>query len=270
MDVAIHVEGVTKRFRRYRTVAPHSTLKTAFVEWAAGWRRRRDRLTDPDRFDVLRDVSFHVRRGETFGVIGRNGAGKSTLLKMIAGIYRPDAGRVATVGRIAALIELGTGFHPDFTGRENLLISGVVLGLTRREIRERFDAIVAFAEIGDFIDAPVRTYSSGMFLRLAFSLALHVDPDILLVDEVLGVGDEAFQRKCRVAVEARIRSRRQTTVVVTHQLELIRALCDRVLLIDPPRAVVYERPDAAIEELRRLLGVGGTAVSAALPARVTT
>ncbi len=263
MDVAIRVERVTKRFRKYRAVASHTTLKTAFVEWASRWRTGYDRLTDPNRFDVIRDVSFEIRRGETVGLIGRNGAGKSTLLKMIAGIYRPDAGRVTVTGRVAALIELGAGFHPDFTGRENVVISGVILGLSRREIRERFDDIVAFAEIGDFIDAPVRTYSSGMFMRLAFSLAIHVEPDVLLIDEVLGVGDEAFQKKCLAIIESRIRSRRQTTIIVSHHLELIATLCDRVLLIDPPRALVYDHPDGAIAEFRHLMGIGAPAGPAA-------
>jgi lipopolysaccharide transport system ATP-binding protein len=254
MESAIRVERVTKRFRRYRAVASHTTLKTALVDWLARRGSRRDRLTDPNRFDVIREVSFDIAPGETVGLIGRNGAGKSTLLKVIAGIYKPDAGRVVVNGRVAALIELGAGFHPDFTGRENVLISGAILGLSRRQIRERFDDIVAFSEIGDFIDAPVRTYSSGMFMRLAFSLAIHVDPDVLLIDEVLGVGDEAFQEKCVRVVEARVRSRRQTTVVVSHDLGLIAALCDRVVLIDPPHARVYEEPARGVAELRRLIG----------------
>jgi lipopolysaccharide transport system ATP-binding protein len=260
---AVRVEGVTKRFRRYRAVTSHTTLKTALVEWASRWRRGYDRLTDPNRFDVIRDVSLEILPGETVGLIGRNGAGKSTLLKLIAGIYKPDAGRVVLNGRVAALIELGAGFHPDFTGRENVLISGVILGLTRREVRERFDAIVAFSEIGDFIEAPVRTYSSGMFMRLAFSLAIHVDPDVLLVDEVLGVGDEAFQRKCRAAIEARIRSRRLTTVIVSHDLKMIASLCDRAVLIDPPFARAYGDPAGAIAEFRRILDAKAPAPAAA-------
>ncbi len=253
MEPAIRVEGVTKRFRRYRAVSGHTTLKTALVEWARRMRRKRDRLTDPDRFDVIRDVSFEVAPGETLGLIGRNGAGKSTLLKMIAGIYRPDAGRIVVNGRVAALIELGAGFHQDFTGRENVLINGIILGLGKREVKERFDSIVAFAEIGDFIDAPVRTYSSGMFMRLAFSVAIHVQPDVLLVDEVLAVGDEAFQHKCLDSIRARIESRSLTTVIVSHDLDTIQALCSRVLLIHPPRAILYDDPRRSVEDLRRIL-----------------
>jgi lipopolysaccharide transport system ATP-binding protein len=181
---AIRVDHVTKRFKRYSTVGQHTTLKTALVNWRRSLWAKSPEAPDPDRFDLLRDVSFAIEPGETVGLIGRNGAGKSTLLKMIAGIYRPDRGKIAVSGRLAALIELGTGFHPDFTGRENVLINGLLLGLTKREVLEKFDRIVAFAEIGEFIDAPVRTYSSGMFMRLAFSVAIHVDPEVLLVDEV--------------------------------------------------------------------------------------
>ncbi len=253
MKLTVRVDHVTKRFRKYRAIAPHTTLKTAFVEWARQWWVPNGRLTDPNRFDVIRDVSFDIERGETIGLIGRNGAGKSTLLKLIAGIYKPDAGRIEVNGRLAALIELGVGFHPDFTGRENVLISGVILGLSKQEVRARFDRIVAFAEIGDFIDAPVRTYSSGMFMRLAFSLAIHVEPDILLIDEILGVGDEAFQRKCLEVIETRIRSQRHTTVIVSHNLGLIASLCHRVVLINPPGALVYDEPGGAIAEFRHLL-----------------
>ncbi len=258
-EYAIRVEQVTKRFRRYRALSPHTTLKTAAVEWVRRRGRPIDRLTDPNRFDVIRDVSFAVPRGDTLGIIGRNGAGKSTLLKMIAGIYKPDAGRIEVSGRVAALVELGAGFHPDFTGRENVYINGVILGLSRREIRTRFDDIAAFAEIGDFLDAPVRTYSSGMFMRLAFSVAIHVDPDILLVDEILGVGDEAFQRKCQAVIRDRIAARRQTTVIVSHDLSLIASLCRTVLVIDPPGARIYGNPAAGVEAFRRLLGTPGAA-----------
>lgn len=258
MESAIQVERLTKRFRRYRTAVPHTTLKTAVIERLRRLSRRYDRLTDPQRFDVIRDASFTIGRGETVGIIGRNGAGKSTLVKTIAGIYRPDAGRVVVSGRVAALIDLGAGFHPDFTGRENVQFSGIILGLSKRELRERFDRIVAFAEIGDFIDAPVRTYSSGMFMRLAFSVAIHVDPDILLIDEVLAVGDEVFQAKCTEVIRERVRSRRQTTVVVSHDLAAITELCDRVVLIDPPQARLHDDPRRAVEEYRSLLAAAAS------------
>jgi lipopolysaccharide transport system ATP-binding protein len=254
VDWAIRAEKVTKRFRRYRALAPHTTLKTAVVDWLRRRRAAHDRLTDPNRFDVLRDVSFEIAKGETVGIIGRNGAGKSTLLKMIAGIYKPDAGRIDVEGRVAALVELGAGFHPDFSGRENVEINGIILGLSRKEVRERFDAIVRFADIGDFIDAPVRTYSSGMFMRLAFSVAIHVEPDVLLIDEVLAVGDEAFQAKCRAVVEERIRSGRQTTLIVSHDLALVASLCHRVIVLDPPRAETFADPAAGIARFRALLG----------------
>jgi len=253
MVPSIRVQGVTKRFKKYRAMTPHTTLKTAFVEWIRALRARRDRLTDPNCFDVLREISFDVAQGETIGLIGRNGAGKSTLLKMVAGIYKPDGGTVSVHGRVAALIELGAGFHPDFTGRENVHVNGIIFGLTKRDIRERFDRIVAFAEIGDFIDAPVRTYSSGMFMRLAFSVAIHVEPEILLVDEVLAVGDEAFQVKCLAAIEERVRSRKQTTVIVSHSLDLIAKFCQRVVLIDPPRAVVFDQATRGIEAFREIM-----------------
>jgi lipopolysaccharide transport system ATP-binding protein len=252
-EAAIVVSGVTKRFRRYRAMAAHTTLKTAFVEWVRGRRAAHNRLTDPNRFDVLRDVTFTIHRGESVGLIGRNGAGKSTLLKMISGIYRPDAGTIQVRGRVAALIELGAGFHADFTGRENVLFSGMILGLSKREIQTRFERILAFADIGDFIDAPVRIYSSGMFMRLAFSVALHVEPEILLIDEVLAVGDEAFQAKCLAAMEARIRSGQQTTVIVSQDLGLIERLCGRLVLLNPPQARVCPGVSAGIAEFRRLL-----------------
>ena len=255
MTPAIRVDRVTKRFKRYSTVGrQHTTLKTALVNWRRSLWARSPAALDPDRFELLRDVSFEIAPGETVGLIGRNGAGKSTLLKLIAGIYRPDSGTIAVSGRLAALIELGTGFHPDFTGRENVLINGLLLGLSKREILERFDRIVAFAEIGDFIDAPIRTYSSGMFARLAFSVAIHVDPDVLLVDEVLAVGDESFQKKCTEVIEARVASREQTTVIVSHDLKTVTSLCNRVVLIDSPSVLVFDQPEIGVREFRRLMG----------------
>ena len=213
----------------------------------------RRRAAPPGTFEVLHDVSFDVAPGETLGLIGRNGSGKSTLLKTIAGIYRPNSGTVTVRGRLAALIELGAGFHPEFTGRENVLINGIVLGLSRREVAERYDRIVAFAEIGDFMDAPVRTYSTGMYMRLAFSVAIHVEPDVLLIDEVLAVGDDAFQRRCREVLDRRVRTGSQTTVIVSHDLAAIEALCGRVALIDPPHVRLFDRAADAITEYRARL-----------------
>jgi ABC-type polysaccharide/polyol phosphate transport system ATPase subunit len=261
-EVAVRVQGLTKRFRRYRTIPAHGSVKTAFVEWVRRRGRSVNPLTDPNRFDVLRDVSFAVPRGETVGIIGRNGAGKSTLLKIIAGIYRPDAGRVTAGGRVAALIELGAGFHPDFTGRENVMFNGIILGLSSREVRERYERIIEFAELADFIDAPVRTYSTGMFMRLAFSVAIHVQPDILLVDEILAVGDEAFQAKCLTAIRGRVASRQDTTLIVSHDLALVQGLCHRVLLVDPPGIEIFSDPAVAVAEFRGRLAAHAAEVAA--------
>jgi ABC-type polysaccharide/polyol phosphate transport system ATPase subunit len=180
---------------------------------------------------ALKDVSFVVDRGEAFGIIGRNGSGKSTLLKIISGILKPTSGVVRVNGRVAALIELGAGFHPEITGRENIVINGIMLGLSRREIEKRFDAIVEFSGIRDFIDQPVKTYSSGMYVRLGFAVAVHVDPEILLVDVVLAVGDEEFSQKCIAKIQE-MKYRGVTLIFVTHQLDQVRNLCDRALWLD--------------------------------------
>ena len=189
MTNAIEVRGVRKLFRRYGRRKNFGTLKSALLSGSvlAG-------LKPDEVFEALKGVSFDVAQGSTFGIIGRNGSGKSTMLKLIAGIGKPTSGTVDVRGRISALIELGAGFHPEISGRENVFINGMMLGLTRREVAQRYDEIVAFAELQDFIDAPVKTYSSGMYMRLGFAVAIHVDPDVLLVDEVLAVGDEAFPK----------------------------------------------------------------------------
>ena len=190
MTPAIELTHVTKIYRRYGG-RHFSTLKSALLKRSI----LRD-LQPNETFPALQDVSFRVPKGETLGVIGRNGSGKSTALKLVAGITKPTSGTVSVEGRISALIELGAGFHPEISGRENVFINGIMLGLSRREIQHRFDEIVEFAELTDFIDAPVKTYSSGMYMRLGFAVAIHVDPDVLLVDEVLAVGDEGFTHKC--------------------------------------------------------------------------
>jgi len=180
---------------------------------------------------ALKDVSFVVDRGEAFGIIGRNGSGKSTLLKVISGILKPTSGNVRVNGRVAALIELGAGFHPEITGRENIVINGIMLGLSRREVENRFDAIVEFSGIREFIDQPVKTYSSGMYVRLGFAVAVHVDPEILLIDEVLAVGDEEFSQKCIAKIQE-MKYRGVTLLFVTHQLDQVRNLCDRAMWLD--------------------------------------
>ncbi|PYE55739.1 ABC transporter ATP-binding protein [Deinococcus yavapaiensis] len=215
----IVLEHVGKKFRRYPPDRPR-TLKDSFLR---GWRG----LSPREEFWGLRDVSFEVAPGRMLGLVGHNGAGKSTLLRLVGGVGRPDEGRIRVHGRLRALLDLGAGFSPDFTGRENVFLSGVISGLTRQEVRRRFDDIVAFAELEAFIDQPLRTYSSGMQMRLAFSVAVHTDPEVLLIDEVLAVGDLAFQRKCLERV-ASIKASGCTIVLVSHDENQVRELCDEV------------------------------------------
>jgi ABC-type polysaccharide/polyol phosphate transport system ATPase subunit len=223
-EFAIALENVSKSYRLWGRRSQFATLKSALL--------KRDLKTSPEASVVaLRDLSFEVDRGEAFGIIGRNGSGKSTILKLISGILKPSSGTIAVNGRIAALIELGAGFHPEITGRENIYINGIMLGLTRRDIDQRFGKIVEFAGIGEFLDQPVKTYSSGMYVRLGFAVAVHVDPDILIIDEVLSVGDEEFSARC-VAKIQEMKYRGVTLVFVTHQLDQVRTLCDRALWLD--------------------------------------
>ncbi len=224
MTAAISLQNVSKSYRLWGRGSQFATLKSALL-------KRDVKLAPEASVEALKDVSFAVDAGEAFGIVGRNGSGKSTLLKIITGILKPTRGTVAVTGRIAALIELGAGFHPEITGRENIVINGIMLGLTRREIEQRFDSIVEFSGIGDFIDQPVKTYSSGMYVRLGFAVAVHVDPDILLIDEVLAVGDEEFSAKCIAKIQE-MKYRGVTLVFVTHQLDQVRNLCDRALWLD--------------------------------------
>jgi ABC-type polysaccharide/polyol phosphate transport system ATPase subunit len=181
--------------------------------------------------EALRDVSFQVEAGEGFGLIGRNGAGKSTALKIAAGIFSPNEGSVAVNGRLGSLIELGLGFHPEFTGRENALVSGILHGLRRREVQRRLDDIFAFADLGDFLDEPVRTYSSGMYMRLGFSVAIHCDPEILLIDEIFAVGDKEFAQKCLEWIKG-FRARGGTIILTSHNLNLVREHCQRAVWLE--------------------------------------
>jgi ABC-type polysaccharide/polyol phosphate transport system ATPase subunit len=223
---AIEASNVTKIYRRYGQRRRFATLKSALLSGSL----IRD-LRPEETFAALQDVTFTVAAGRTFGIIGRNGSGKSTMLKLVAGITRPTRGTVRVDGRISALIELGAGFHPEISGRENVFINGIMLGLSKREIARRFEEIVEFAELQDFIDAPVKTYSSGMYMRLGFAVAIHVDPDVLLVDEVLAVGDEAFTHKC-LDKFAEFRRRGKTILLVTHSLGLVERFCDEALWLD--------------------------------------
>src|SRR5437773_9234688 len=231
---AIELVGVSKIYRRYGG-RHFSTLKSALLQRSI----LRD-LQPSETFPALKNVSFAVAGGSTFGVIGRNGSGKSTALKLVAGITKPTSGVVRVRGRISALIELGAGFHPEISGRENVFINGIMLGLTKQEVQARFDQIVDFAELREFIDAPVKTYSSGMYMRLGFAVAIHVDPAVLLVDEVLAVGDEAFTHKC-LDKFAEFRRRGKTILLVTHSLNVVERFCDEALWLD--QGVVRGRGD---------------------------
>jgi ABC-type polysaccharide/polyol phosphate transport system ATPase subunit len=253
-QTAITLTHVTKIYRRYGG-KQFSTLKSALLSGDLVRRLRPD-----ETFQALKDVSFTVPKGCTFGVVGRNGSGKSTALKLVAGITKPTIGDVQVDGRISALIELGAGFHPEISGRENVFINGIMLGLTKKEITRRFDEIVEFAELTDFIDAPVKTYSSGMYMRLGFAVAIHVDPDVLLVDEVLAVGDEGFTHKC-LDKFGEFKRRGKTILLVTHSLGLVERFCDEAVWLDagekkaegdPTRVVGTYVTDVARQEERFL------------------
>src|SRR5687768_12428087 len=229
MTNAIEAVNVSKVYRKYARKKQFATLKSALLKGSL----IRD-LQPDETFPALRGVTFSVPKGCTYGIIGRNGSGKSTLLKCVAGITRPNEGTIRVDGRISALIELGAGFHPEISGRENVFINGIMLGLSKRDIQRRFDEIVDFAELKDFIDAPVKTYSSGMYMRLGFAVAIHVDPDVLLVDEVLAVGDEGFTHKC-LDKFAEFKRRRKTILLVTHSLGLVERFCDEAVWLDGGR-----------------------------------
>ena len=227
-ETVLEVRNVFKKFKRGELYDSLRDLLPALAHRLA--RRTRTQLEERE-FWALRDVSFDVRRGEAFGIVGANGAGKSTMLKLLTGIMRPTSGSIRVAGRLSALIEVGAGFHPDLTGRENVFLNGTILGLKRDEIRQRFDAIVAFSGLEEFIDTPVKRYSSGMYARLGFSVAAHVDPDVLLVDEVLSVGDYLFQRKCVERMNEVI-ANGATVVFVSHNLRAVTNLCQRSVFIE--------------------------------------
>jgi ABC-2 type transport system ATP-binding protein len=241
MTTAITVEDVRKEF-----VLRHTrSLKEALM-WVIRGRRR----DISKKFDALKDVSLHVAQGETVALMGLNGSGKSTLLKLISGVLQPDGGSVRTRGRVAGLIEVGAGFHHDLSGRDNVYLNGAILGMTERQIDEMFDSIVEFSEIGEFIDTEVKFYSSGMYLRLAFSIAVHTDPEIFLIDEILAVGDEPFQRKC-IAKIKELAAAGKTLFVVSHDLDLVSTICERGVLLEHGRVLMDGEVHEAVKELRR-------------------
>ena len=237
---AIEIVNASKIYRRFAHKKQFATLKSAFLSRSLV----RD-LRPEETFPALQNVTVSVPKGQTLGVIGRNGSGKSTLLKLVAGITKPTTGTVKVDGRISALIELGAGFHPEISGRENVFINGIMLGLTKRDITQRFDEIVEFAELQEFIDAPVKNYSSGMYMRLGFAVAIHVDPDVLLVDEVLAVGDEGFTHKC-LDKFSEFKRRGKTILLVTHSLGLVEKFCDEALWMDTGRTKLQGDPKRVV------------------------
>lgn len=240
MATAIEIQNIDKQF-----VLRHTrSLKEALV-WLL--RGRKGDLTG--KFHALRNVSVRIGEGETVALLGFNGSGKSTLLKHISGVMQPDSGTVLTRGRVAGLIEVGAGFHPDLSGRDNVYLNGAILGMSETEIKEKFDSIVEFAEIGEFIDTEVKFYSSGMYLRLAFSVAVHTDPDVFLVDEILAVGDEPFQRKCLAKIKE-LAAVGKTLVVVSHDLELVGQVCERGILLEHGTVIMDGPVKDVISRLR--------------------
>jgi ABC-type polysaccharide/polyol phosphate transport system ATPase subunit len=244
-SIAITVEKVTQRFRVIHERP--DTLRELFAKFF----RHESKFHD---FDAVKNASFAVKKGETVGLIGRNGSGKSTLLKIIAGVYRPTAGSVAVNGTIAPLLELGTGFHSELTGRENILLNGLLLGFSKRDMQKREQSIIDFAEIGEFIDAPVKQYSSGMYIRLAFAVATSVNPDILILDEILAVGDMGFQQKCLERLQ-QFRKSGKTILLVTHSTQQVLDYCHRAILLNQGRIVADGHPKEVTKLYRTLLAV---------------
>lgn len=251
----VDIVGLGKSFRRHtRGRRGYTTLKSSLLGlFRGGSARPADGAGNITH--AIRDLTLRIPKGASVGLIGRNGSGKSTFLKLVTGIYKPDVGRISVHGRVSALIELGAGFHPDFTGRENLMLAGVMHGLSREEVLRRFDEIVRFAELEHVIDDPVRTYSSGMFMRLGFSIAIHTDPDILLVDEVLAVGDAGFVAKCKDRI-AELRKDGKTLVLVTHDLDAVERWCDEVVWLDNGEVKDRGFPRRVIDAYRQFIERG--------------
>ncbi len=239
--VAIDVENVTRVYQKYSARHRFKTFKSALVRGDLFRSLRPDEIVT-----ALDSVNFKVEEGTTFGVIGENGSGKSTLLKIITGIAKPTSGKILVRGKVSALIELGAGFHPEISGRENVYINGIMLGLSKKEIARKFDEIVRFAQLEEFIDAPVKNYSSGMYMRLGFSIAINVNPDILLIDEVLAVGDAAFVPKCLDRIDD-FRRRKKTILFVSHDLATVEKICDRVLWLKEGKMQMITEPKRAID-----------------------
>lgn len=251
---AIRVQDVVKDYRIWASPSArvHAPLLTSLAPLLGRRALAASRKLYRD-FRALHGVSFEVREGETVGIIGRNGSGKSTLLQIVAGILQPTAGAVEVNGKVAALLELGSGFNPEFTGRENVYLNGAVLGLSREQINQRFEDILHFANIGDFLDQPVKTYSSGMVMRLAFAVAVHVDASVLIIDEALSVGDERFQAKCFRKIEE-IKARGTSILFVAHSIPTVNQICDRAILLDHGRQIIIGSAKEATDVYSRVLG----------------
>ncbi len=245
---SVEVEDVSKKFRLGERAGD---LRTR-VNMLLG--RDREAREAARELWAVRDVSFSVAQGESFGIIGHNGSGKSTMLKMLTGIYKPTKGALRTRGRVAALIEVGAGFHPELTGRENVYLNGSIMGMKKREVDQRFEEIVEFAELAKFIDTPVKRYSSGMYMRLGFSVAAHINPDVVLVDEVLAVGDEAFQAKCMKRMKE-LRQEGKTLVFISHSMDAVASLCQRVMLLSRGRMLTVGSPEEVITAYRTSLAM---------------
>jgi len=242
MGAEIVVHSVGKSFRLFHPRRPR-TLQEAVLQGLSG-------LRPVERFWALREISFSVAPGKMVGIMGANGAGKSTLLRLIGGVGRPDEGQIHVHGRIGALLDLGAGFHPDLTGKENVYINGVISGLSRKEVNRSFDSIVHFAELEDFIDSPLRVYSTGMQMRLAFAIAAHIEPEVLLIDEVLAVGDISFQQKCIQRIE-RFKSQGCTILLVSHEPALIAEQCDEAIWLRAGKMVSYDKASAVTKQYVR-------------------
>lgn len=272
-DAAIRVEGLSKLYKISHLANQRTVRDAVHHGMRLVWRRLRwNSRPKREEFWALRDLSFEVKRGEVVGIVGRNGAGKSTLLKVLSRITEPTKGRITLRGRVASLLEVGTGFHPELTGRDNIYLNGAIHGLTRAEINRKFDQIVDFAEVTRFLDTPVKRYSSGMYVRLAFAVAAHLEPDILIVDEVLAVGDATFQKKCLGKIREVSSEEGRTVLFVSHNLSSVRQLCSRAILLDqgrlsfdgPPAAAIaaYTQRDRTKSDYKHIAGDGAARITA--------
>jgi lipopolysaccharide transport system ATP-binding protein len=260
MKPIISVENLGKAYYLGRKLDKHQTFRDVVVDFAKGTATRvRQKFSDPaasaDAFWAVKGANFEVNRGEVMGLVGRNGAGKSTILKVLSRITEPTEGRAVLRGRVASLLEVGTGFHPELTGRENIFLNGAILGMGRREIERKFDAIVDFADVEKFLDTPVKRYSSGMYVRLAFAVAAHLDPEILIVDEVLAVGDAAFQKKCLGKMGDVVRQGR-TVLFVSHNMDAVTSLCTHVIVVAGGRVSERMTPDEGVKQYLAMTNEG--------------